>query len=233
MEYNREDIRQIAFEKIDNRFSKSKYLGIEVTIDMTNGYINGPHLVGQVNTKGGKPKQFNSWRRSKEAKNIMEYVSTVEGINSCNLIGDIMDVAVGLRGAYIHPLLVLTVANWASPAFAYKINKVLLHIAIYYLELSGLVSWVPNIVTPRIGCVYFVSNGRYTKIGQTCDLKRRLVSLQTANPDDLEVWGTINCLHSEILEKTIHDNMIDYHVRGEWYDITRERVDELMSKYSE
>jgi hypothetical protein len=56
MEFKRNDIRNIAFEKINDRFSKGKYLGVEVTVDMTTGYINGPHLVGQVLTKGGQTK---------------------------------------------------------------------------------------------------------------------------------------------------------------------------------
>lgn len=123
MEYSLNDIRNIAFEKINDRFSKGKYLGIEVTIDMTNAYINGPHLVGQVLTSGGQPKEFKSWKRSKEANEIIKYL-TVQ-ICTIEIIKDISDAPNGLRGAYIHPRLVPHVAQWASPIFADKVAIIL------------------------------------------------------------------------------------------------------------
>lgn len=119
MEYNRTDIRNIAFEYINDRFSKGKYLGIEVTIDMTNGYINGPHLVGQVLTKNGKPKRFDHWRETNEARELLEYLTPA--ITGVEIIKDVTDAPNGLRGAYIHPRLVPHVAQWASPIFADKV----------------------------------------------------------------------------------------------------------------
>ena len=68
MEYARNDIRNIAYEKINDRFSKGKYLDIEVTIDMTNGYVNGSHLVRQVKTRKGKYKEFFHWKETKSAR---------------------------------------------------------------------------------------------------------------------------------------------------------------------
>jgi len=123
MEFARSDIRNIAFESISDRFSKGKYLGVEVTIDMTNGYINGPHLVGQVLTKGGEPKQFFNWRKTAEAKNLLEYLTLT--IGRLDTIVDVTDVPVNLRGAYIHPRLVSHVAQWASPIFADKVAVIL------------------------------------------------------------------------------------------------------------
>jgi len=128
MEFTRNDIRNIAFEAINDRFSKGVYLGVEVTIDMTNGYINGPHLVGQVKTKGGEPKKFNEWKRSKESKILLEFL-TAE-ISSFEPIVDVTDSPNGLRGAYIHPHLVSHVAQWASPIFAHKVSVILNNYAI-------------------------------------------------------------------------------------------------------
>jgi len=100
MEYNRSDIRNIAFEPINDRFSKGKYLGIEVTMDMTNGYINGNHLVGQVLTSGGQPKEFKSWKRSKEAIDIIEYLT----VQICTVKYSIISIASLLRFQLLNSL---------------------------------------------------------------------------------------------------------------------------------
>jgi len=123
MEFARSDIRNIAFEAINDRFSKGKYLGVEVTIDMTNGYINGPHLVGQVKTRNGKSKRIDHWRETKESKELVKYLTSA--ITGVEPVIDVMDVASGLRGTYIHPRLVSHVAQWASPIFADKVAVIL------------------------------------------------------------------------------------------------------------
>ncbi len=58
MEYALDDIRNIAFERINESFSRGAYHGIEVIIDMKTGYINGTALVAQTNGK----KQSNMYR---------------------------------------------------------------------------------------------------------------------------------------------------------------------------
>jgi len=119
MEFARSDIRNIAFEAINDRFSKGKYLGVEVTIDMTNGYINGPHLAGQVTSKNGQPKRFANWKETASCKELIAYMTS--GNPELAPIIDVTDAPNGLRGAYIHPRLVSHVAQWASPIFADKV----------------------------------------------------------------------------------------------------------------
>jgi KilA-N domain len=124
MEYPSNDIRNIAFEAINSRFSRGKYLGVEVTIDMTNGYINGPHLVSQVLTKTGKPKQFSHCKETKQYTEMIEYLATI-GLTMVDLVKEVTDAPNGLRGTYIHPRLVPHVAQWASPMFADKVALIL------------------------------------------------------------------------------------------------------------
>jgi KilA-N domain/Protein of unknown function (DUF3627) len=123
MEYPSNDIRNIAFEAINSRFSRGKYLGVEVTIDMTNGYINGSHLVGQVPTKGNNSKQYSDWRRNKQAAEMLEFLSLE--FPRVELLVDVGDAPNGLRGVYIHPALVPSLAQWASPTFARKVAVIL------------------------------------------------------------------------------------------------------------
>jgi hypothetical protein len=126
MNFNRMDMRNIAFDYISNRFAKGKYLGIEVTIDMDTGYINGPHLVAQAKTKGGEPKRFDNWKANKEAKDLIQYLSTTGIVGPTGITGDrifveIIDVPNELKGTYVHPRLIPHLAQWASPMLADKV----------------------------------------------------------------------------------------------------------------
>jgi hypothetical protein len=224
MEFKRDDIRSIAFEKINDQFSRGKYLGVEVTIDMTTGYINGPHLVGQVLTKGGKPKEFRDRRQTREASELIRFISQNEGINTCDLIKDIIDAPNGLRGGYIHPYLVPHVASWASPQLAHIIGRIMNSIA-----CSGQVParlYTDPRVEPRPGCVYFVSDGENIKIGHTYDLPKRLTALQTGNPHALTVVGSVICTDPAEVESRLHMRFADRRVRGEWFRLS---CDECLS----
>lgn len=123
MEFNKNDIRNIAYEKINDRFSKGRYLGVEVTMDMTTGYIHGQHLVGQVKNSNGNPKDFRAWKKLDSTDILVKYLAGL--YNPVDIIKDITDAPNGLRGAYIHPRLVPHVAQWASPIFADKVAIIL------------------------------------------------------------------------------------------------------------
>lgn len=67
--------------------------------------------------------------------------------------------------------------------------------------------------------VYFITDGRYTKIGCANDPAKRLLELQTGNPLELSLIKTIKGSFEE--EMAIHKSLSLYHVRGEWYDFNQ------------
>lgn len=67
--------------------------------------------------------------------------------------------------------------------------------------------------------VYFITDGRYTKVGCGNDPAKRLLELQTGNPLELSLVKTIEGSFEE--EKAIHKSLSLYHVRGEWYDFNQ------------
>lgn len=82
-------------------------------------------------------------------------------------------------------------------------------------ETGGIVYFIKNIITNNI------------KIGRTNDdIETRLSCLQTGNDCELVVIKTIEC-YSRIIEKELHTKFAEYHVRGEWYKITEEQINEL------
>lgn len=70
--------------------------------------------------------------------------------------------------------------------------------------------------------VYFISDGRYIKIGKANDVMVRRDSLQTAHATKLEVAAVIPCDDEWIakeLEKDLHRCFQQYSMLGEWFDI--------------
>jgi hypothetical protein len=91
---------------------------------------------------------------------------------------------------------------------------------------------ITEITETSPGLVYFIQDVArgYTKIGRTSDLVARISTLQTGNPDELTVYKTVKCTEahpSADLEKELHEHFAEHHVRGEWFDITNDQIDEV------
>lgn len=77
--------------------------------------------------------------------------------------------------------------------------------------------------------VYFIWDGNAMKIGLTRQgAEKRIKNLQTGNSSDLEIYRTIQTPNPNQLEKFLHDVFQDKHVRGEWYDVTKEEIGKLV-----
>lgn len=67
------------------------------------------------------------------------------------------------------------------------------------------------------GFLYFVQQGLRgpIKIGWTCDLEKRVATLQTGNPEPLYVLVAVPCWPD--LEGVAHRVFAPYRLRGEWF----------------
>lgn len=72
--------------------------------------------------------------------------------------------------------------------------------------------------------LYAITNSKELKVGYTADLKNRLKSLQTSSPLPLSlVWNTFcgqTVSEAKNQERKLHRRLKEYHIRGEWYDIS-------------
>ena len=76
------------------------------------------------------------------------------------------------------------------------------------------------------GIVYFIKNltTNNIKIGRTHDdIEKRLSNLQIGNDCELAVVKTIEC-DSRVVEAKLHEKFAEFHIRGEWYNITEEQI---------
>ena len=82
------------------------------------------------------------------------------------------------------------------------------------------------------GYVYFVLNrdSKAVKIGSAKNVKRRLASLQTSSPAQLELLGSIklNNIHQAIdLEKSLHQKFDKLRIIGEWFRSRPELLNQI------
>jgi hypothetical protein len=78
--------------------------------------------------------------------------------------------------------------------------------------------------------VYFIHEDNHTdvfKIGKTeLHVSDRLAQLQTGNPRKLIVYRWIEVEDHSATEEYLHAKHVESHIRGEWYKISREVVDD-------
>ncbi len=72
---------------------------------------------------------------------------------------------------------------------------------------------------------YMMFDGRYYKLGQSSNVKKRFLSLRIANPEI-----KIICFGRGITEKNLHDEYETKRIKGEWYDLNVNDVLDVIFK---
>lgn len=73
-------------------------------------------------------------------------------------------------------------------------------------------------IISEMGKIYLVSCGEFVKIGTTRDINKRISSIKTNNPKDIEViFESQSMLNNYEVEKELHSIFSKYNVRGEWF----------------
>lgn len=78
--------------------------------------------------------------------------------------------------------------------------------------------------------IYVIGTRDKQKIGISKDVNRRLKSLQTGNPEILNIHHTIQIEPSRVrlLERMIHKEFSYMRLKGEWFDMTPEKAVNLV-----
>ena len=113
---NTQLIKKLAYEPIDDIHSYALYSDFKVIMNMKNGYINATKLCAD----GGK--RFDNWIRNDGNKEMVKYFE--ENLFEFEEVL-IKDNSYGItRGTYVHTDLIPCIALWVSPAFAYKVSRI-------------------------------------------------------------------------------------------------------------
>jgi len=111
-------ITTLAYEKINDQYSKAKYGEFNVIMDITTGYINATKLCAD----GGR--KLYKWVENKGNKELVEYYKS-----QSPEFGELTYIINGgsikqITGTYVHPKLITHIASWVSPAFAWKVSEI-------------------------------------------------------------------------------------------------------------
>lgn len=82
-------------------------------------------------------------------------------------------------------------------------------------------------------CVYFVTETPYcnnVKIGRATNVVLRLSSLQTGNPNKLQIRAIIKTDKSKQLEKELHKELAGYRIHGEWFRLEEDQLSNFINK---
>lgn len=111
-------ITKLAYESINDTYSKARYGEFEVIINMKTGYINATKLCAD----GGK--LLKNWLRNDFAKELVECFES-QSVNTERLTMLVRGGQIPvITGTYVHPDLIPHIASWVSPKFAIKVSKI-------------------------------------------------------------------------------------------------------------
>jgi hypothetical protein len=124
-----QDLRRVTFLYISDRIAKGRYLGIEVLILRSNGFIQGNDIAALGRTRGGKEKRLDNWLAMTSTKDM---IAAIGGNKTAAIY--VKDLPNDLRGTYLHPDLVPFLAAWTSPDLGMKISRIVNSFAIEEAE---------------------------------------------------------------------------------------------------
>ncbi len=78
------------------------------------------------------------------------------------------------------------------------------------------------------GFVYVVQCGEFTKIGIATWVKTRVMSLQTGNPEPIQLLKSWRSRNAGAEELKLHKHLRKYRVRGEWFKLPSHLLDGLL-----
>lgn len=65
------------------------------------------------------------------------------------------------------------------------------------------------------------------KIGVASNLRARLAVMRTNCPQELKLLHFVKTKNAYKIEKVLHENHLEYHYSGEWFDLDNEQINEI------
>lgn len=76
--------------------------------------------------------------------------------------------------------------------------------------------------------IYIMRCGEFVKVGIARNVKIRLSNIQSSTPYQVQLVKSFYHPYARKREHEIHTLFMDYHVRGEWFKITEDKLAELL-----
>jgi hypothetical protein len=101
-------------------------------------------------------------------------------------------------------------------------------------EMKNNLIWSKSEQIESPGCIYFLRYCElpYIKIGYSSKPTPDERMKSYTAPKGVEKVGYFTITNAKKIEKEIHESLAEHRVDGEWFDITKEKVDEIIEKYN-
>lgn len=117
--YADDDPRNCIVEDIDDTFARAKVGDFDLIMMKENGYVNATKLCRECG------KDFADWYTNKSTKKFINTVKRCADITAHLVVKKLKGVTNSLKGTYVHSDLIINVAQWCDPEYAYKVTKVM------------------------------------------------------------------------------------------------------------
>lgn len=98
------------------------------------------------------------------------------------------------------------------------------------LSVSPTYEDIASIKQPtKSGYIYILKSSGYYKIGISKNVKARIVSLQTSNPNKIELIHSKNIKDYMIHESFLHEKFIHSRINGEWFNLNNNQLEEAIT----
>jgi len=128
-----DDFKGFATKPINNAYSWGIYGDFQLVIRNADGYVNGTHLIAEATAFNNKKREelglkplpkvlIANWKRNEATLMLVDTLKQIMRNRIIQFIECVKGgVSVGeeiIRGTYIHPRLVNSLATWVSPSYA-------------------------------------------------------------------------------------------------------------------
>lgn len=107
----------IITEPIDDDYAWGEFGDFRVIVAVADGYVNGTHLAEETG------EELDEWLEEETTAAYLEMVADNAGVPVEEVTRKV-ELADELRGTYVHPDLVIHLAQWCSPAYAVKVTEI-------------------------------------------------------------------------------------------------------------
>ena len=107
----------------DPRFSFGMFGTFRIDIMNENGYVRAASIRENAVGLGVGEKKLSSWMRTQATAELISVLAEDLGVQRDSMIHRVTDSVNSLRGAYLHPDLVVDYAQWISPRFKILTQK--------------------------------------------------------------------------------------------------------------
>lgn len=178
-----------------------------------DGFVNLTQMC-QVNGK-----RLDNWIRLKQ---IQDYIECLKR----SFTSEVVYSKEGMNGGtWGHPVLASNLARWISIEFAVWVDTNLIDA----IKIDNFTDFLHSSNQDNSGFIYLAqaSQTQWCKIGMSKQPYKRMQSLQTGSPLEIILLHRIYTFDAIALEKSLHEYFNAYRVRGEWFDLPAECIQEF------